>query len=290
MKREPAAPSRPRRFRVGVVAVVLGALGVVAAREFVGGGDEEDVGGAVEPAGAVPQISIAGDATLETGQPAAPAITAASSPQPSVTAAAPIDPATATPETTISLVPTPPAITAPAAGVTQFSGFGNFVIDLTGHDLSRTIMVVTHNGVAGFEISTLDQDLIQIALVESVVGSVAGTYPLGFEGDVAPSYIRIDADGDWTIDIKPVDEARLWQADSITGTGSDVLRYEGGTSVLDYSNAGSSNFIVQYHRNPGFDLLVNEIGPISGTTTMQAGPGVVVVDAVGDWALSARPT
>ena len=88
---------------------------------------------------------------------------------------------------------------------------------------------------------------------------MAGTYPLGFEGDVTPSYLRIDADGDWTIEIKPVEEARLWQADFISGTGADVLRFEGGASVLDYTNAGSSNFIVQYHRNPGFDLVVNEI-------------------------------
>jgi hypothetical protein len=269
---------------------VLGALGVVAVREFVGGGDEEDVGTAVEPPGAVPQASIAGDATPAAGQPVAPTPTVASSASPTATEVAPIDPATAAPETTISLALTPPADTAPAAGVTQFSGFGNFVIDLTGHDLSRTIMVVTHDGVDGFELSTLDQDLIQLALVENVVGAVAGTYPLGFDDDATPSYLRIDADGNWTIDIKSVDEARLWQADFITGTGAEVLRYEGGAAVLDYTNAGSSNFIVQFHRNPGFDLLVNEIGPISGTTTMQAGPGVVVVDAVGDWALSARPT
>ncbi len=150
-------------------------------------------------------------------------------------------------------------------------------------------MVVTHNGVANFELSTLDQDLNQIALVESTIGAVSGTYPLALDEQAPPSYLRVDADGEWVIDIRSVDEARLWQADFITGVGDEVLRYEGGASVLDYTNAGSSNFIVQYLRNPGFDLLVNEIGPVSGTTTMQAGPGVVVVDAVGDWALSATP-
>jgi hypothetical protein len=177
----------------------------------------------------------------------------------------------------------------PPAGATLFSGVGNFVIELNGYDLSHKILVVSHNGVAAFELSMLDGDLNQLALVESVVGPLSGTYPLGFEGDATPSYRRIDADGDWTIEIKPVEEARVWQADLVSGTGADVLRFEGGASVVDYSNAGSSNFIVQYHRNPGFDLLVNEIGPIAGTTTMPAGPGVVVVDAAGDWTLSARP-
>ena len=269
---------------------MLGALGVVAVREFVGGGDEEDVGSAVQPPGAATQPTISGDTTPAAGQPAAPETTAATSLAPTVSAVSPIDPATEAPGTPTSLVPTPPTNSVPTAGVTQFSGYGNFVIDVNGYDLSQKVMVVTHNGVAGFELSTLDQDLYQLALVESDVGSLSGTYPLGFDGDATPSYLRIDADGDWTIDIKPIEQARLWQADLISGTGPDVLRFEGGASVLEYTNAGSSNFIVQYHRNPGFDLVVNEIGPISGTTTMQAGPGVVVVDAEGDWALNARPS
>ena len=175
-------------------------------------------------------------------------------------------------------------------GTTEFNGVGNDVVSLAGFDLTRTIMVVTHSGVASFELSTLDQDLNQIALVESAVGAVSGTYPLGVDELIAtPSYLRVDADGEWTIDIRSVDEARVWNADFITGVGPEVLRYEGGASVVDYTNGGSSNFIVQYLRSPGFDLLVNEIGPISGSTTMPAGPGVVVVDAAGDWALSATP-
>ena len=190
--------------------------------------------------------------------------------------------------TTVPVAP-PPTNAPPVPGTTRFSGVGNDVIDFAGYDVVGKIMVVSHNGVDDFELSTLDQDLNLIVLVESTVGAVSGTYGLGLEGEAAPSYLRVDADGEWVIDIKPVEEARLWQADFIAGTGSDVLRFEGGASVLDYTNAGSSNFIVRYHRNPGFDLLVNEIGPVSGTTTMQAGPGIVVVDVEGDWALSASP-
>ncbi|MGH9134177.1 MAG: hypothetical protein ACRDZZ_09590, partial [Ilumatobacteraceae bacterium] len=181
------------------------------------------------------------------------------------------------------------ANTTPAPGATQFSGSGNFVIDVRGQDLARKIMVITRSGSAAFELSTLDENLNQLELVESVVGAGAGTYPLGLEGQVAPSYLRIDADGGWQIELRPIDAARRWQAELISGTGDDVLLFEGGASVLDYSNVGGSNFIVRYVRDQGFDLLVNEIGPTSGTTTMQSGPGVVVVDAVGEWTLSATP-
>ena len=70
-------------------------------------------------------------------------------------------------------------------GTTEFSGVGNDVISLAGYDLSGQIMVVTHNGVDNFELSTLDQDLNLIVLVESTVGAVSGTYRLGFEEQAA---------------------------------------------------------------------------------------------------------
>ncbi len=273
-KTERGASSGPRRILVGLVAVAVGTLSVVTVRAVVGGGTTPVAGQPAEPAPA-------------TNVPDAPTISA-TAPEVPETAVA-VTPTTTPTATTVPVLP-PATSAAPAVGATQFSGSGNFVIDATGYDLTRKLMVITHNGVAEFQVSTLDQDLIQLALVESAVGAVSGTYPLGFDGVATPRYIRVDADGEWAIEIKPVEEARLWQADFIAGTGADVLRYEGGASVLDYTNAGSSNFIVQYYRNPGFDLLVNEIGPISGTTIMQAGPGVVVVDAEADWALSAKPT
>jgi hypothetical protein len=293
-KPERAAPSGPRRLLVGFSAVVLGALSVVAIRVLVRGDDDDVNETAVPTPSAVVQTSIpapddAGSpATVESG---ASATTVAA---PTVSATVSATAAPESPTTVPTNTPTVPAVpvttnSTPAPGATQFSGVGNDVIDLRANELSRTIMVVTHNGVANFELTTLDQDLNQIALVESVVGTVSGTYPLGLYEQVTASYLRVDADGVWAIEIKPIESARLWQADSIAGTGPDVLRFEGGASVLEYTNAGSSNFIVQYLRNPGFDLLVNEIGPISGATTMQGGPGVVIVDAEGDWALSASP-
>jgi hypothetical protein len=306
IKPERAAPSGPRRFLVGLVAVVLGALCVIVIRTFVGD-DDDDADTVLSTPTLATQTSVVepGGATPATSEPAVSATTVTT---PTVSATAPVVPGSAAPDATtipvdtapVTTVPTTPAPTTvpavtpstdvpPAPGTTRLTGVGNDVIDLASVDVARKIMVVSHNGVADFELSTLDQELNLIVLLESTVGAVTGTYGLGFEGEVVPRYLRIDADGEWVIDIKPVEEARLWQADFITGVGADVLRFEGGASVLDYSNAGNSNFIVRYHRDIGFDLLVNEIGPIAGTTTMQAGPGIVIVNTVGDWALSARP-
>jgi hypothetical protein len=226
-----------------------------------------------EPAGATPSTPAEPPASTAPATTAAPASSA-----PATTA-----PATTPPPTTA------PANTVPAPGATVFDGSGNFVIELAGIDVAGTIVAVTHSGSEAFELSALDGELNQLELIESVVGEVSGTYPLGFAAQSLPSYLRIDADGAWHIEVRPVDAARVWEAESVSGNGPDVLRFGAGPSVLDYTSSGASNFVVEYHRDPGYDLLVNEIAPVTGSTTMAAGPGVVVVDAQGEWTLTARP-
>jgi hypothetical protein len=271
---ERAAPTGPRRFIVGLVAVVLGASGVVAVRALVRSGDDDDL------------VASSPSVVTQAVIPDPGAVTPVTS-EPSLSETTVVVPATSTvpdsmPPTDVAPPPPPTA--------TRFTGVGNDVVDVSGYDLTSKIMVVSHSGVASFELATLGQDLNHLALVESVVGAVSGTYPIGLAGDPPPSYLRVDADGEWLIEIKPIEDARVWPSDSIIGTGADVLRYEGGAAVLDYTNAGASNFIVRYQRDAGYELLVNEIGPISGATTMQAGPGIVIVDTEGEWALSATPT
>jgi hypothetical protein len=248
-------------------------LGVVAVRAFVRGDDDDDI------------VASTPSVVTQAVIPDSGAVTPATD-EPSLSETTVLAPAT-------SIVPdsTPPTgvTPAPPPTATRLTGVGNDVVDVSGYDLARKIMVVSHSGVASFELATLDQDLNHLALVESVVGAVSGTYPIGLAGDPAPSYLRVDADGEWVIEIKPIEDARVWPSDSIIGNGADVLRYEGGAAVLDYTNTGVSNFIVRYQRDAGYDLLVNEIGPISGATAMQAGPGIVIVDTEGEWTLSATP-
>ena len=55
--------------------------------------------------------------------------------------------------------------------------------------------------------------------------------------------------------------------------------YVGDPGLIDYSNDGDSNFFV--NGLVGGDLFINEIGPVSGTTTITVGPILVVVDAEG---------
>lgn len=101
-------------------------------------------------------------------------------------------------------------------------------------------------------------------------------------------YLKVDAEGNWRFEIKPLLSARQWPGGEAAGTGADVLLYTGAAGILDYSNDGDSNFIVYGYGSSGSPLLVNEIGPIQGSTTIQAGPMLVTVEADGGWVLTSR--
>jgi hypothetical protein len=73
------------------------------------------------------------------------------------------------------------------------------------------------------------------------------------------------------------------------GSGNDVVTYSGGAGILDYSNAGDSNFFVIAYGANGGDLLINDIGPVQGSSRMTPGPTILDIQAQGDWTLTVRP-
>ena len=73
--------------------------------------------------------------------------------------------------------------------------------------------------------------------------------------------MEVSAEGDWTIDIKPVSDARRWNASKdLKGRWDDVVTIEPGSfAALDglvYDAQGDSNFIVEVYTEDGRGDLV----------------------------------
>jgi hypothetical protein len=65
--------------------------------------------------------------------------------------------------------------------------------------------------------------------------------------------------------------------------------YTGDGGIVDYSNSGDSNFVVQSYGNSS-ELVINENGPITGTTPLLTpGRSILAIQAQGDWSLTERP-
>ena len=67
-----------------------------------------------------------------------------------------------------------------------------------------------------------------------------------------------------------------------------MFLYNGGASRLTAIHDGTSNFAIVEETGKAFSmgLLVNEIGPYSGTVALSSGPSVISVSADGNWTLT----
>jgi hypothetical protein len=257
-------------------------VGVVAALTLSAcGSDDDDGAGAVSTeAAAATEASDARKTTTETTDEAttdAPTTTKARETTVPTTTAAPTTAATTTTAAPTTTLPPAPLV---------FDGSGSTVLDL-GQTLSEAkLLVASNDGSSNFIVTAKSDKLEDQGNIINEIGPTAGTYTLNLRDNDRTRYLEIDAEGNWHFEIKALTDARPWGGEELTGVGNDVVVYTGKPGLLDYSNDGDSNFIVTDLRR---DLVINEIGPISGTTTIPEGPLLVTIDAEGNWTMTVRP-
>ena len=180
-----------------------------------------------------------------------------------------------------AVVDQPPAVTAAAETIT-LSGTGATVTEAVTLPWSAARVICSHNGRRNFVV-TAHQDGTESLLV-NVIGKYQSIRPLFGAGEV---YFAIDADGDWTVTVEP-----LGQADGapFAGSGPAVsgLFDAPASGPWAYSHDGSRNFVVRLHCGASSDLVVNEIGKVSGSTVVSFAPEPCFWDVEGDgnWSLA----
>jgi hypothetical protein len=183
--------------------------------------------------------------------------------------------------------PTPTTTTPPLAQPMVYDGSGSTVLDLGATLTEPKILVASNDGGSNFIINAKSETLEdQGALYVNEIGPTSGTYLLNLHDSDRSRFLEIDAEGNWHVEILDLRAARPWQG-TVSGVGSDVVVYTGQPGLLDYLCVGDSNCIMTDALDS--DLYVNEIGPISGTTTIAQGPMLIEVNADGDWSMNVRP-
>ena len=221
------------------------------------------------------------------GSPSASASTSASQAASSQPGSAPAE-ATAAPTSTPPPTPSP----TPELGFEPIalSGTGDAIPQFTIPADAPAIATITHQGESNFAVITLAEDGSENDLLVNRIGNYAGTVLFDADEGQHSVAFEVTADGAWTIDIKPVTEARAWDpASAIDGTGDDVLRTDpepSGLTPITVSHQGESNFVVIAHAPDGAALLVNEIGNYSGEVALGAGSVLVQVNADGTWSIA----
>ena len=129
------------------------------------------------------------------------------------------------------------------------------IADLT-HDGDDNFIVIPFT--AGGRLSSL--------VIET--GEYAGAVIFNTRPEEQAAALEIEADGAWTIAIKPITAAKVWDtATSLDGTGDDVYQLDpppAGLVTLDLAYQGDDNFIIPYTADgERLSSLVIETGDFS---------------------------
>ncbi|KQO97682.1 hypothetical protein ASF30_14840 [Leifsonia sp. Leaf264] len=161
------------------------------------------------------------------------------------------------------------------------TGTGDSVIALP--DATAAVVTATHDGSSNFAISVLDATNQSTGdLLVNTIGAYSGTTAYGFNAIAQGVNLEVKADGNWSITIAPISSA---PALAPSGAGDAVFLYDGEASTAAITHDGAANFVVSEETGDALSmgLLVNEIGPYSGTVPLSGGPSVIDIRADGNW-------
>jgi hypothetical protein len=192
----------------------------------------------------------------------------------------------------------PTAVPSPVVSVAPEPAFANLTLSGTGSSVPRfdipedsaAIAEIAHTGASNFAVWAVDGSGQQTDLLVNTIGSYSGTVLFDESAGSHTDAFKIEADGAWTIVIKPVTEAFRWDgADALTGTGDDVAILEppsDGLQSTTVTHSGSGNFAIWAYSASGTDLLVNDIGSFSGEVLLADGTFLFEITADGQWTMS----
>jgi hypothetical protein len=231
--------------------------------------------------GAVASAGQTDEPVADASQTATPTATPSATPGESV---APTAVPTATP------VPTPEPTPAPAFADISLSGTGDAVPRFSIPDGIAAIAEIHHTGRANFAVFSVAEDGSNNDLLVNTIGNYTGTVLFDETSGTHSVAFEVTADGAWTITVKPVTAARLWDGTSaLSGSGDDVIHIDPaieGLATFNITHNGSGNFAVFAYSDSGSDLLVNEIGAYSGESLVGSGTFLLEISADGAWTVT----
>jgi hypothetical protein len=198
------------------------------------------------------------------------------------------------------IIPPPPTSSTSTSTTTTIPGsFAAFTVNGNGNDVIDfqipgdvpAVLDLTHTGSSNFSVWSLDGSLGLIDLLVNEIGSYQGRRMVHGGWFSQPELVRhldIDADGPWSITARPMSAASSMTS-YLTGSGDDIVRYQGSASTLSSTHDGTSNFVIWGYESDGSiaGLIVNEIGAYSATDLIPSGTAILDIAADGNWTLNA---
>lgn len=169
----------------------------------------------------------------------------------------------------------------------EYAGAGADVVTISKRGTGPQVAVITHVGWSNFAVHTLDSTMDSTDLLVNTIGNYSGTvlFDASSRGGESTA-LKITADGPWTVKLLPLTSVRSFDGSApMTGRGDEVFAYTGAAKAAAFTHDGSSNIAVKFYGTRN-DLLINEIGPYSGTVVWARGFYQVTAD--GNWSATLK--
>ncbi len=188
---------------------------------------------------------------------------------------------------TPKVTPSPTPTVAPVPADASFSGSGDSIIPITLPDGSDSpgIATITNSGGDNFVVWSLDSNVQQLGLLVNTIGGYKGTVLFDIQSNQHTAQLQITSSGSWTVTLHSIRALRQFTEAGATGSGDDVLVYDGKAGGAKIHNDGGDNFVVWEYGNTS-NLAVNEIGAYDGVVRWAAGPSLVAVTSTGNWSIA----
>ena len=189
---------------------------------------------------------------------------------------------TATAEPTATLEPTPEPIV--------FTGTGDDVLDFEKPNEGAVLVRVEGSATGNFVVTAVTDDGTPAELLVNVIGGYSGTRLLDANGLFESVRFEVMSNGEWTIEVLPLDAAPIATVPStLEGNGDAVYRIDGevDTANITGNQSGSGLLAINTYTPDALfplDLPVNTIDSYEGTVALN-GADYIAIQSNQQWTI-----
>lgn len=190
---------------------------------------------------------------------------------------------TNTPQPTKTPIPT--STNTPEPEPLVFTGNGNAVIEVNKWK-GVAIASASYTGNDNFIVRNYDSNNNELGLVFNGLYDYKGTRLLDVKDNENTARLQVNTTGDWRIEIKPLKMATFVQPPfSYQGRDDDILLIRSSPDLINYQ-ASDSNFIIYAYTDRGtVELVVNDIGPVTGSSILPSDTILLEINGDGSWSI-----
>jgi hypothetical protein len=172
--------------------------------------------------------------------------------------------------------------------VQTFTGTGNQVVRLLPLQGQFLLIFQTSPNAGYIGVAGVNQSGETTMFAVNTTDQYSGTTLWAVQGDPVVAF-KVECAGGWSLAIRPLSDARVWEGADVVGTGPDVLVLDqpvsGFMTVAIHATSNGHTGVNAYSESDSY-LLFNFVGPNQAETVLPAGVWIMSIDSDAPWSMA----